>query len=113
LDEVEHFGVTRYVADTSRLPAQDVTVFVHAYDAGGRLIATGDGPPMGSDFPTSLWQNGDRVLDEHIILTLPNGLSLNDVQIKGGLYQPKGVMRLFALQGTTRLPDDAIVVGSR
>ena len=39
---------------------RDVTVFVHAYDASGKLIATGDGPPMGHSFPTSLWQRAIR-----------------------------------------------------
>jgi len=32
---------------------RDVTVFVHAYDAAGRLVATGDGLPMSGNFPTS------------------------------------------------------------
>ncbi len=92
----------------------DVTVFVHAYDAGGKLIATGDGPPMGNSFPTSLWQKGDKVLDEHVLI-LPNGLSLNDVQIKVGLYQPQDGGRLPAAfsQNATRLPDDAVVVWPR
>jgi len=69
---------------------------------------------MGNSFPTSLWQKGDQVLDEHV-LTLPNGLSLNDVQIKVGLYQPKDGGRLPAAfsQNATRLPDDAVVVKSR
>ena len=67
---------------------RDVTVFVHAYDASGKLITTGDGPPMGDNFPTSLWQSGDQVLDEHVLI-LPSGLALSDVQIKVGLYQPQ------------------------
>ncbi len=91
---------------------RDVTVFVHAYDASGKLITTGDGPPMGNNFPTSLWQSGDQVLDEHV-LTLPNDLSLNDVQIKVGLYLPQDGMRLSAMQNATRLPNDAVVIGSR
>ena len=98
---------------------RDVTVFVHAYDAsgkiaGGKLITTGDGPPMGDNFPTSLWQSGDQVLDEHLLM-LPNDLSLNDVQIKVGLYRPQDGGRLPAVlgQNAMRLPDDAVVVGPR
>jgi len=69
---------------------------------------------MGNSFPTSLWQKGDKVPDEHI-LTLPNSLSLNDVQIKVGLYQPKDGGRLSTAfgQNATRLPDDAVVVRPR
>jgi len=54
------------------------------------------------------------VLDEHVLI-LPNGLSLNDVQIKVGLYQPQDGGRLPAAfgQNATRLPDDAVVVRPR
>jgi hypothetical protein len=88
---------------------RDVTVFVHAYDATGKLITTGDGPPLRGNFPTSLWRKDDRGLDEHV-LSLPGGLVLNDVQLKVGLYRPEDGIRLAALQGTSRLPDDAVVV---
>jgi hypothetical protein len=91
---------------------RDATVFVHAYDASGKLVATGDGPPLRDNFPTSLWQKGDKVLDEHV-LTLHDDLSLNDVQVKVGLYLPQEEMRLSAMQNATRLPDDAVVIGSR
>jgi hypothetical protein len=91
---------------------RDVTVFVHAYDAAGKLVTTADGPPMNGNFPTSLWQTGDRVLDEHT-LTLPAGLALNDVQIKVGLYRPEDTSRLETRQGVTRLPEDAVKVWPR
>jgi hypothetical protein len=91
---------------------RDVTVFVHAYDVTGKLVATGDGPPMKGNFPTSLWQIGDRVLDEHTLI-LPAGLALNDVQIKVGLYRPEDTSRLETRQGVTRLPEDAVTVWPR
>jgi hypothetical protein len=93
---------------------RDVTVFVHAYDASGKRTpaSTGDGPPMDGNFPTSLWQKGDQVLDEHV-LTLPVGLTLNDVQVKVGLYRPEDGMRLPALQDPIRLPDDAATIWPR
>jgi hypothetical protein len=93
---------------------RDVTVFVHAYDPSGKLITTGDGPPTGNNFPTSLWQSGDQVLDEHVLI-LPNSLALNDAQVKVGLYQPQDGGRLSATinQNATRLPDDAVVIGPR
>ena len=88
---------------------RDVTVFVHAYDVGGALVATGDGPPLAGNFPTSFWQTGDQVLDDHV-LALPGTLSLNDVQVTVGLYPPEDGGRLLAVQGVTRLPNDERVV---
>jgi 4-amino-4-deoxy-L-arabinose transferase-like glycosyltransferase len=91
---------------------RDVTVFVHAYDATGQLVTTGDGPPMKGNFPTSLWQPGDLVLDEHT-LALPAGLALNDVQVKVGLYRLEDTLRLETRQGASRLPEDAVTVWPR
>jgi len=89
--------------------SRDLTVFAHAYDAHGKLVATGDGPPMKGNFPALLWHKGDLVLDEHA-LDLPSGLTLGDVTIKVGLYQPEDGRRLEAWQGASRLPDDAVRV---
>ncbi|MBN1889204.1 MAG: glycosyltransferase family 39 protein [Thermoflexales bacterium] len=88
----------------------NATIFVHAYDLGGALVATGDGPPMGGSFPVSLWQSGDRVLDEHV-LVLPATHSLDAVQIKVGLYRPEDGLRLAAIseQGEP-WPDNAVLV---
>lgn len=87
--------------------SQDVTIFVHAYDASGKLAATGDGPPFGGNFPTSLWQSGDLVLDEHV---LPDTLLSSDIRVTVGLYRPENGIRLSATQGTTRLPDDEMII---
>jgi len=89
--------------------SQDVTIFVHAYDASGKLVATGDGPPLGGNFPTSLWQSGDLVLDEHVMV-LPDTLSSSGVRVTVGLYRPEDGIRLSAIQGTTRLPDDEMII---
>jgi len=88
---------------------RDVTVFVHAYDAGDKLVATGDGPPMDGNLPTSFWQSGDQILDEHT-LALPGLLSLNNVQVTVGLYRPEDGARLPAMQNAMRLLGDAAVI---
>jgi hypothetical protein len=57
-------GVTlRWQALT--VPAADYTVFVHALDANGQIVAQADGQPRGGGFPTRAWLAGDTVLDEH------------------------------------------------
>lgn len=69
----------------------DYTVFVHLEDASGAQIATGDGPPMGGAFPTSLWQPGDVILD---IRSLPSALPSQGGRITVGLYDPTDGSRL-------------------
>jgi hypothetical protein len=65
-------------------------VFLHLYDAAGRLVAQEDGPPAQGDAPTDFWQAGDVILDPHV-LRLPGP----------GTYRL--VVGLYAADGT-RLP---------
>jgi 4-amino-4-deoxy-L-arabinose transferase-like glycosyltransferase len=89
---------------------RDYTVFVHAYAEDGTLIATGDAPPMGGAFPTSLWDAGDRVRGTHGI-TSPSGEETSTIAV--GLYDPATGTRLPALRAGERLPNDAFVVWRR
>jgi len=74
------------------LPA-DYQVFVHLLDASHTLVSTGDGPPMQGAFPTSLWQAGDVIADEHRLgVTVQEGTGQH---IAVGLYR---------LEDGTRLP---------
>lgn len=83
----------------------DATVFVHAYDAGGALVGTGDGPPMNQAFPTRLWQPGDRILDVHALTPTEAPAS-----IAVGLYHPTTGERLPAMSGAEHLVNDAAVI---
>ncbi|MGD2078663.1 MAG: glycosyltransferase family 39 protein [Chloroflexota bacterium] len=48
---------------------QDYSVFVHLRDPGsGDIVAQGDGPPLDGWYPTSMWQAGEIVDDEHGVL---------------------------------------------
>jgi hypothetical protein len=62
-------------------------VFVHVVDASGRLVAQGDGPPLGGAYPTSLWEPGELVEDEYVL-----GAASGRVLI--GLYRPDTGERL-------------------
>ncbi len=88
------------------LPA-DYTVFVHLLDADGALVATGDGPPMGGAFPTSLWQPGDVVRDVHEIPTTELDRAHT---IAVGLYRPEDDTRLTAIVAGQPRPDGAVPV---
>jgi hypothetical protein len=67
----------------------DYTVFVHLVDPGDgdRVIAQGDGPPLGGRWPTSLWLPGIRIDDSHAI-ELPAGLPAGNYDLLVGLYDP-------------------------
>jgi hypothetical protein len=70
-------------------PAADYTVFVHALDSSGKVLAQADGEPLGGAFPTGMWQPGETVLDHHA-LTAPPGT----VKVEVGLYELATLARL-------------------
>ena len=63
---------------------RDYTVFVHALDVNGRIIAQVDRPPQDGNYPTSLWDAGEQVRDDYT-LTLPPNSSAQRIVI--GLYR--------------------------
>lgn len=68
-----------------RPPVADYTVFVHLLDAGGETIAQHDGQPVSGAYPTSVWDEGEAVADEHS-LSLPPDPSPGDYWLRVGLY---------------------------
>ena len=103
-------GEVRLCWQAERALQRDYTVFVHAYDAEGSLLATGDGPPMGGAFPTSLWQRGDRIRDRH---ALPPEALRQAERVVVGWYDPESGARLPALADGVPLPADGAVVWER
>jgi hypothetical protein len=65
----------------------DYTVFVHLYDADGRLLASHDGPPFYGYLPASDWLLGETVPDRHDF-ALPSNLAQGEYQLAVGLYDP-------------------------
>jgi hypothetical protein len=59
-------------------PTADYTVFAHVRDATGETIAQQDSPPVGGNYPTSLWDAGEIVKDE-LVIPLE--------QVKAGRYE--------------------------
>jgi hypothetical protein len=88
------------------------TVFVHALDADGEIVAQFDAPPLDGLYPTDAWLPGQIIRDTHN-LDLPGSVQALSV----GLYDPASMTRLPVTDGSgARVPDDAIrirVVGSR
>jgi 4-amino-4-deoxy-L-arabinose transferase-like glycosyltransferase len=80
-------------------PSRDYTVLVHLVDTGGNLIQTADSPPVSGDYPTSIWQEGDLVVDEHL-MTLPDDLPPGKYLLSVGFYDPDTLVRVSLLDGT-------------
>jgi hypothetical protein len=76
-----------------RQPAQDYTVFVHVYDAAGKLVTSHDGPPLFGYLRTSTWGTSDIVPDRHDI-PLPDDWASGEYRLVAGLYNPTTSQRL-------------------
>ena len=83
-------------------PRRDYTVFVHLLDEAGRLVGQDDRPPAGGRYPTSIWDGGERIVDEHP-LTAPSGR----YRVLVGMYDPATGQRLRRIDG-----GDSVEVGT-
>jgi hypothetical protein len=92
-------------------PAGDYRAFVHLLNKSGdgieQLLAQHDCPPRCGRYPTSVWQMGDIVPDEHFLEVppLPAGAR---VHLVAGMYLPDTLERLPVLGSDGRMPDDLI-----
>jgi hypothetical protein len=87
--------------------AQDYTVFVHLDGTDGTLAGLADGPPVGGDYPTSLWSPGEMIVDERLIFT--EGIPPGTYRLSVGMYLPETGERLPATDADgARLPDDRV-----
>jgi len=75
-------------------PHDDYTVFVHLLDGKGEAVSQHDAQPAGGAYPTSIWDAGEVVADEHV-LSLPPGQLPDTYRLRVGLY---------ALETGERLP---------
>jgi len=91
-------------------PEADYTVFLQAWNiATGEYAAGFDGPPVQGDYPTSLWEAGELVLDRHALELSP--LPPGRYNLLAGLYNPATGERLPAVGPNGPLPDFAVNLG--
>ena len=79
-------------------PAEDYSVFVHLLDAEGQIVAQHDGQPQNGAYPTSVWDLGEVIADEHA-LDLPAKLPAGRYQLRVGWYLPGTGDRLPVVGG--------------
>jgi len=66
--------------------AKDYHTYVHLLDEAGQVIAQSDHRPGQEYYPTSLWQPGETLLDEHL-LSVPGGMPAHVVTLVAGAYE--------------------------
>jgi 4-amino-4-deoxy-L-arabinose transferase-like glycosyltransferase len=81
----------------------DATVFLHVLNEAGQVVAQGDGPPLGGQYPTSVWRPGQYLADERQIM-LPPDIPPGRYQLVAGLYWPANGQRLAITSNPDR-PD--------
>jgi hypothetical protein len=87
-------------------PSADHTVFIQIWDDREQMAGF-DGPPIGGDYPTSWWEAGEVIVDEHMLdlRKLPSGR----YRMLVGLYRLDSGQRLPAFDSDgAPLPDFAL-----
>jgi len=84
---------------------KDYTVFIHLLDANGQLVAQTDGQPQESRYPTSIWESGEQIKDDHLLI-LPGDLVPGQYKLFTGLYNLESGQRLPLVAATNVLQSD-------
>lgn len=69
--------------------AERYKVFLHLVDGSGQIVTQQDGEPVGGMSPTTTWQPGAVVVDNHGLI-LPRDLAPGEYDLLVGLYQLDG-----------------------
>jgi 4-amino-4-deoxy-L-arabinose transferase-like glycosyltransferase len=88
----------------------DYTVLVHLLDDSGAIVSQGDGPPLGGEYPTSLWAPDETLADERS-LPLLDDLAAGRYRVVVGLYEPDSWVRLPVVDAQGEVADDTVALG--
>ncbi|MCO5188844.1 MAG: glycosyltransferase family 39 protein [Anaerolineae bacterium] len=86
------------------------TTLIHVLDKDGNLVAQGDSPPRGGDYPTTLWAAGERFGDQYAVM-LPETIAPGNYTVWIGMYDTETVTRLPLVRGDERMVDDVLQIG--
>jgi hypothetical protein len=88
---------------------EDYTVFIHLLD-GGEIVAQGDSQPQGGHYPTSIWDEGEVVIDEHRLTT--GELSPGEYDLWVGIYLLESMERLPVIDAQGEKTGDGVNLGT-
>jgi 4-amino-4-deoxy-L-arabinose transferase-like glycosyltransferase len=91
-------------------PALDGTIFVHATDANGAIVAQNDVRPWGGQYPTFIWDAGEIVVSEHLLAT--ESLDISTLNLRVGMYTFPGSQNLPAAVNNEIAANGSIELGA-
>jgi len=98
ISKLETINLKLYWQSLSQIHS-DYTVFVHLRDETGQIVAQIDGPPAAGQYPTSLWDVGEKIAAT-FTLNVPPELESGRYQLVVGLYDPVTGVRLAVPNST-------------
>ena len=90
---------------------EDYTVFVHLVDEEGTIWGQKDGWPEGGFYPTSFWDEGEMVRDEHELL-LPVDMPEGEYELRVGMYILETMERLMVIDSEQKVEGEMILLGT-
>lgn len=89
-----------------RQPDKDYTLFIHYLDANGEMLGQSDAQPFNGQYPTSLWDAGERVQDVR-----ESAMPAGATRLRIGWYDAITGERLTAQSADgSRLQDDIVLL---
>jgi len=89
--------------------AEDYTVFVHLVDEQGTIWGQHDGQPVNGYYPTSFWDQGEVVKDEHAFV-VSEDTPPGEYRIEVGMYRLADGQRLSIVDQDGQVLDDKILL---
>jgi hypothetical protein len=90
-------------------PPENYTVFVHLLAEDGSLVAQHDGPPLFGTRPTTTWNSGEQLLDQHELVVGETSFAGNG-RLLVGMYRSDTLERLPFANGETVLELTPVVI---
>lgn len=88
---------------------RDYTVFTHLIDEEGKIWAQKDNQPVGGEYPTSLWAEGEVVKDEYYLDLKPQ-TAHGWYSLEVGIYHLEGMQRLPLIDPTGEISGDRGII---
>jgi hypothetical protein len=88
---------------------EDYTVFTHVVDGEQRIWAQNDSYPVGGDYPTSFWGEGE-LIGETRELTVSSDAPSGEYEVEVGLYSAPTGERLPVLDDAGQVLDNRVVL---
>lgn len=88
---------------------EDYTVFLHLLE-GEEIVAQADSQPQDGDYPTSIWDEGEVIIDEHRLTT--EELSPGEYDLWVGIYLLETMERLPVIDAQGERVGDEVNLGT-